>query len=384
MSDPITIVGSGLAGYTLARELRKLDAKSSLRIVSADDACFYSKPMLSNALAQNKTAEMLVNTPAAAMAQQLNAEILPHTTVHALDTNAHRLRTSGGELSYSRLVLAVGAQPLRAPMAQGADIPLSVNSLADYARFRTALASAHNIAVIGAGLIGCEFANDLAAKGHRVAVIDPSAHPLGRLLPPRVGQALQARLGEIGIEWHLATSVTGIETRANGVSAYRLSLADGGEIVVDLVLSAIGLRAHTALAQAAGIVTQRGIVVDRLLQTSAPDVYALGDCMEIEGLVLPFVLPIMQQARALAKTLSGQPTPLQYPAMPVVVKTPALPLVVNPPPPAVAGTWQIEGDGNDLAARFIDAEGRLHGFALSGAATAKKQELARSLPACLA
>ena len=120
-----------------------------------------------------------------------------------------------------------------------------------------------------------------------------------------------------------------IERVANGL---RVTLSDDSRVDAELVLSAIGLRPRTALAQAAGLAVNRGVVADRWLATSAPHVYAIGDCAEVEGHTLPYVLPLMQQGRALAATLAGTPTPVIYPAMPVTVKTPACPTVVCPPP----------------------------------------------------
>src|SRR5262249_60169848 len=112
-----------------------------------------------------------------------------------------------------------------------------------------------------------------------------------------------------------------------------IALDNGTMLTADVVLSAIGLRPNFALAQAAGLTVNCGIVVDRSLQTSAPDIYALGDCAEVEGLVLPFIMPITHAARALAATLAGKPTPLAHPPMPGLVKTHACPTIVPPPPP---------------------------------------------------
>jgi rubredoxin-NAD+ reductase len=159
-------------------------------------------------------------------------------------------------------------------------------------------------------------------------------------------------------------------------------LSDGSALDVDVVLSAVGLAPRTALAQAAGIAVRRGIVADRCLATCAADVYALGDCAEVQGLWLPYVMPIMNAARALAKTLAGTRTPVSYPAMPVVVKTPALPTVVAPPLPGAAGQWRM-APGEALEARFEAADGSLLGFALAGVATGARNSLAKLLPPVL-
>jgi rubredoxin-NAD+ reductase len=174
--DPIVIIGSGLAGYNAARELRKLDQQTPLAVISADSAHFYSKPMLSNSLAFNKTPESIpINTPEQ-MASQLNAVIRAHTRVTALDPAQHAGRIGDETVNYSKLVLALGAHQIRLALAgSAAERVMTVNNLEDYARFRAAIEGKQSVAVIGAGLIGCEFANDLAAAGYRVGVVDIAA-----------------------------------------------------------------------------------------------------------------------------------------------------------------------------------------------------------------
>lgn len=378
---PLLIIGTGLAGYTVAREFRKLDTATPLQIITGDDGSFYSKPVLSNALAQKKSPEQIALSSAADMARQLHATINPHAHVTALDLAAHVVTADGETFPYSRLVLAVGADPIRLPLAgDAAGDVLSVNNLADYARFRAALDDRRRVALLGAGLIGCEFANDLRSIGVEVDVIDLAPQPLGRLLPPQAGQFFRAVLEQAGVRFHLGTSVQHVARASAGV---HVTLATGAKLDADVVLSAIGLRPQTALAQAAGIQVNRGIVTDTFLRTSTADVYALGDCAEVAGHNLPFVMPIMQAARALAKTLSGSATAVHYPAMPVVVKTPACPTVVAPPPAGVAGSWEEAVTADGVRALYHDAEGRLRGFALLGAATQDKQALAKDIPPLL-
>ncbi|HSD60177.1 MAG TPA: FAD-dependent oxidoreductase, partial [Burkholderiales bacterium] len=344
MADPIVILGSGLAGYAVAREFRKLDRDAPLVMVSRDAGDFYAKPMLSNALAQGKTPAALVTTPGERMAEQLGLTLIKRTEVHALDTAVRSLRTADGDIAYSKLVLALGADPIRLPLSgDAAGEVLSVNDLDDYAGLRAAIEGKRRVALLGAGLIGCEFANDLAGAGYEVEVLDPAPWPLGRLLPEASGDALREGLAAAGVRWRLGVTAQRVDRAGNSL---QLTLSDGSALDTDVVVSAVGLAPRTGLAQAAGIAVRRGIVANRCLATSAADVYALGDCAEVEGLWLPYVMPIMNAARALAKTLAGSPTPVSYPAMPVVVKTPALPTVVAPPRLGAAGRWRIApGEG---------------------------------------
>lgn len=375
VADPIVIIGSGLAGYTVAREVRKLDAQRPLVLVTGDGGDFYSKPMLSNALAQNKNAAQLVNTPAATMAAQIGLALRNGTKATRIDRAAHRIETSDGAIGYSQLVLAIGADPIRLPLGgDAADRVRSVNDLRDYAAFRTELGGTRRVAIIGAGLIGCEFANDLVGAGFNVVVIDPMARPLASLLPPAAGDAVRLALAEAGIEWRLGTGVESVNATAAGM---RLSLADGSTLDADVVLSAVGLRPRTQLAREAELTIERGIVVDAHGRTSDPDITAIGDCAQYGSAVLPYVLPIMNAARSLARTLTGNPTPIAFPTMPVIVKTPACPVVVAPAPKDVQGEWSTEGDGRDLKLVFSDHAQRVRGFALTGARTGERAALVK-------
>ncbi|MDP1672836.1 MAG: FAD-dependent oxidoreductase, partial [Burkholderiales bacterium] len=295
---------------------------------------------------------------------------------------ARTLRIGEETLRYSKLVLALGADQIRLPGEGNAagDI-LTVNDLDDYAMFRAAIAGKKRVAIIGAGLIGCEFANDLAATGYAVDIIDIAGQALGRLLPPEGGALLQSKLAALGVQWQLGTSVAAVDHADSG---YTVKLANGTTLQADVVLSAVGLKPRTALAAAAGIKVNRGIAVNRRLETSAAEVYALGDCAEIEGLVMPYVMPIMHATRALAQTLAGKPMAVSFPAMPVMVKTPACPTIVSPPAAGAEGQWQVEASGEGVKSLFVGADGKLLGFALNGSATAERAKLAPQLPPVLA
>jgi rubredoxin-NAD+ reductase len=380
MTAPLIIIGTGLAGYNLAREYRKLSPDAPLQLISADGGDFYSKPMLSTALASQKSAAQLVMKPVEKMAEELRAEIWTETPVLRLDPALRRVHTARGELAYSQLVLALGADAFAPPLAgDAAGQVLQVNDLDDYARFRAALAGRERVLLLGAGLIGCEFAQDLASSGIQVTVVDPAGWPLSRLLPEAAGRYLQARLEALGVRFCFGQSAQAVE-RAAG--CYAVQLADGSTLQADLVLSAIGLRPRTQLATEVGLAVARGIVVDRQLRSSDAQIYALGDCAEVAGLVLPYVQPIMQSARVLAANLAGQAQLLSYPAMPVLVKTPACPTIVCPPLTA-DGEWECQALEGGLRALYRDGTGRLLGFALLGSATTERGALSAQLPAWL-
>lgn len=382
-ADPLVILGSGLAGYTLARELRKLDAGIPILIVTRDGGEFYSKPALSNAFQTGRQPDQLVTSSAEQMAAQLNAQVRPRTAVERIDAEAQLVWLNGQPQRYRSLVLALGADARRPSLAgDGVDAVITVNDLEDYRGFRQRIGDNSRIAILGAGLIGCEFANDLRHAGHEVHVIDRATWPLSRLLPAEAGEEMANALHSIGV--HLALGNAPVAVQRNG-AGLRLQMADGDELDVDYVLCAIGLEPRGELARSAGIAVSGGIITDACLRTSAPNIYALGDCARVHDLVLPYVMPIMLQARALARTLTGEPTAVAYPAMPVTIKTSVLPTVVASPLDG-EGVWSTEfGTRCDngfvnLRSLYHDEQSRMQGFVLMGAAIQEKAKLLKALP----
>ena len=427
--QPVIIIGSGMAGYTLARELRKLTTSLPIVMVCQDSGDSYAKPTLSNAYAQNKLADNIANASAAKMAETLNLTLLNFHQVTDINAAEQVIvvrslvnEASQTTLAYRDLVLATGAHSRLLPnLAVNHQTIFAVNHLDEYKSFQQRLNTLKSqksvpvkVAIIGAGLIGCEFANDLIGQNTdnqtadiTVAVFDKAARPLAQQLPSQAGIMLQDALTQSGVTFYLGTDITRITTNVNK----NINTSDNATVTIsfdrdkqsqtfeaDIVLIAIGLVANTDLAASANIAiassqhinptithlprtVQQGIKVDAYLATSAKHIYAIGDCANVMGSYMPYVMPLMNQAKALAKTLADSnmaPTKVAYPAMPVAIKTPSLPLVVLP----VSGQysddqlyWQTTPttDGMVMTAHPKDDPNSILGFVLAGREAAKQR-----------
>lgn len=380
--NSVVIIGAGHAGLTLAREIRANCKTTEITIISREAIRGYYKPNLSKALSVNKTPNQLVMKQADTIAEELNANLLAQFTV--IDVDAERKEVKGLfnnseeshvlTIPYDSLVLATGASPIRLPIERAAITPLlSINNLEDYEVFRARIKNKKKILIIGAGFVGCELASDLISNGFNVEIIDQCEWPLQRSMPEVMGTEIKKAMAEQGVSWHLGVTLLSVAKGAQGVLTG--SLSDGTTIQFDEVVSAVGLVPNTLVARDAGVAVQRGIAVDSFSQTNQPDIYALGDCVEYLGVTLPFIAPATHAAKALAKTITGTKTALMLPALPVAVKLSACPTVVCPPL-INKGIWQVQGSGMNLEAHFINEQGELSGFALTGQCVSKKSQLA--------
>jgi len=375
MKAPLIVIGSGLAGYTLVKEFRKYNQYRRIIMISQDDGREYSKPMLSTGFSKGKDADSLAMNGADAMSKSLKIEIRTFKQVSAIDTKHKKVVIEEDEIEYSDLVLALGSEPIQLPI-EGNEHLMHVNDLMDYYEFHKSVQDNKNIVILGAGLVGCEYAHDLSLAGFNVTLVAPEAQPLSRLVPKECGETLIPALQALGVRMFMGRSamkITKVDDR------FEVSLDDNSTISADVLLSAVGLKARTALAKTAGLTVGKAVEVDRQLKTSENHIYALGDCAEVSGLHLLYVQPLINCARSLAKTLAGQNNLIQYPVMPVMVKTPSMPVVTCPPSDLSRGQWSIEGRTPHLQAVFRDSDENLLGYALTGNCVVEKRKLSQEL-----
>lgn len=364
---PLMIIGTGLAGYHLAKAWRLLNPTAPLVMLSQEPGHYYSKPQLSTARRQGKLPDALIMTPVEIMREQLNAHIFANTTVTHIDPIAREVQfESEGQiqtLPYEHLVLATGATPNPYPLAPEHPRHFRINHWHEYEAFMKEFDQFKQITIVGSGLVGCELAHDWSDGERIINVISPDPYPLSRLVPEPIGNALQAALCAKGINWYTQREIVNLSAYETG---FECLLSTGKTIVTDALVTAIGLTPNIQLAIDAHIKTNQGIVVNDRLATSDPHIYALGDCAEINGACRYFVAPILPAARALAQTLSGNPTVVDLPIVPIVLKVSSYPIVVLPPAADLQGEWQYESNDSGMKGVFYDLDHQIKGYVLTG------------------
>lgn len=366
---PIIIIGSGFAAYQLIKAIRRSDLTTAIQVFSCDNGDDYNKPDLSHVASKKQLASDLIRSTGAAMATEFNFALHGNTRVDAIEPDQHRVLVQGQAYPYSKLVLATGANAFVPPISgNAADTVVTLNSLQEYQAVEQQLALAKRILVIGGGLIGAELSMDLASAGKKVMTVDPCDRLMANLLPEYIALQLAKKMQGLGVELALNDSVIelnhGTESSANGL-VINAKLASNRQTEVDMVISAAGLMPNIALAQRAGIAVGRGIIVDRFLQTSVADIFALGDCAEIDGKVLAYLQPALLSANALAKTLLGQATKLELPAMLVKVKTPHYPIQLGGNTVMGVERWQLDIDAEGISVTALDDKGAPLGFVVA-------------------
>lgn len=377
---PLIIIGTGLAGYHLAKAWRLLNPTSPLVMLTQEPGHYYSKPQLSTARTHGKTAESLIMTPVEIMRDQLHAQIFAHARVTGIDplTREIHFETPEGaqSLGYEHLVLATGASPNSYPVAPEHPRHFRINHWHEYESFMQLFPNLKQITLVGSGLVSCELAHDWSDGAHEINVITPDPYPLSRFVPEPIGIALQTALCVKGINWYTQREIVSLDPFDNG---FDCRLSTGKSLITEAIVTAIGLSPNIALAQQAQIQTKQGIVVNERLGTSDPHIFALGDCAEINGVCRYFIAPILPCARALAQTLNGNPTAVEIPLVPIVLKVPAYPIVMLPPPADHPGEWQYESTETGIKALYYDTDHHLKGYIVTGSFQAERTTIHQAM-----
>jgi 3-phenylpropionate/trans-cinnamate dioxygenase ferredoxin reductase subunit len=275
-SQTFVIAGAGLAGAKAAETLREAGFDGRVVVLGDEPERPYERPALSKEYLRGDAPRSKVDVHDETFYADHDIELRTGTRVVSVDPVGHSVVLDGGDrVAYDRLLLTTGAAPrrLRAPGADFEGVH-HLRTVADADRLASALRDAGRVVVIGAGWIGCEVAASARALGRDVAMVDPNAVPLHRVLGAEVGAVYRDLHAEHGVALHLGTSVASIGGAAH---VEEVRLADGTRLAADLVVAGIGAIPRVELAAAAGLTVDDGIVTDAHLRTSAPHVFAAGD-----------------------------------------------------------------------------------------------------------
>lgn len=344
----IVIIGAGMAGWSVVDAVRAIDQDIAITLITADDADRYHKPMLSTAISGQKTPRQLVRNTGADAASTANIRLLSNTLVQHIDSQSWCVHTTHGTVDYDHLVLAIGANPIYPPNINH-NMAWHINHLHSFATLQARLLTTKkHIAIIGAGMVGTEFSEDLINAGHTVSLVDVNPYPLSTLLPKIAGERILTAITELGVNFMGNTTIQTVHHTTDG---HALQLLDSTSnqahtLMVDEIVIATGLAVDARLLMTTGITFHQrtGIMVDeKTLQTSVPHIYAIGDCISIRGVPCRYVAPHRAQAAAIAShILHGTGNYEHKPPM-IRLKNKCIAVTANGLPTA-HGDWHIIND----------------------------------------
>jgi 3-phenylpropionate/trans-cinnamate dioxygenase ferredoxin reductase subunit len=268
----VVIIGAGAAGESAAETLREDGYDGELTLIDPDRDAPYDRPNLSKDYLAGSASEDWIPLHPPDFYTENQIKIVRDRRVAELEPGRHRIRLDDGSTrDYGMLLLATGSTPVRLPpeVNPGNDV-YYLRTLADSKAIIVASGQARRAVIIGGSFIGLEVAASLRARKLEVHVVAPEARPLERVMGPELGDFIQKLHEERGVVFHLRQT-------AKEVAAGSVVLQSGERLQAEMVVAGIGVRPNVELAERAGLAIERGVLVDEMLQTSAPDVFAAGD-----------------------------------------------------------------------------------------------------------
>ena len=367
----IVIIGAGLAGWHVIDAIRAKDKDVSITLITTDNGDRYHKPMLTMAISQNKQASDLVRATGADAAEAAQVTLLANTQVTDIDAAAQTVQlisalrsdpvyTNYATISYDKLVLAMGAHPIF-PKSLPQDLVWHVNHIERFGQLQEKLAiGSQHVAIVGAGMVGTEIAEDLLKAGHEVTLIDLNDAPLSQMLPPKATARIAKAVQSQGINFLGGYQVSDVIRNDEGKLqvSYELFTPNGEDtdtqssemLIVDHVIASTGLTVDGKLPTAAGVEFNHrtGIVVDApTLRTNTNNIYAIGDCMSINGVACRYVAPLRAQAATIADDVLGlEHSGYEHKPPMIRLKNKAISVMATGVPQA-NGNWQVTTETED-------------------------------------
>lgn len=379
----VVIIGAGLAGWHVIDAIRSKDKDIPITLITSDNGDRYHKPMLTMAISQKKSAADLVRATGSEAAEAAQITLLANTSVSDIDAAKQQLQlisalrsdpvyTNYATINYDKLVLAMGAHPIF-PKSLPQELVWHVNHIERFGQLQEKLATgSQRIAIIGAGMVGTEIAEDLLKAGHQITLLDLNDAPLSQMLPAQATARITKAIESQGIQFLGGCQVSDVTRNDDDtlLVSYKLLNADTDKalkdasdkmsdakdteqpepLIVDHVIASTGLVVDDKLPSAAGIEfnTRTGIVVDEsTLRTKTANIYAIGDCMSIDGVACRYVAPLRAQATTIADNILGlEHDDYEHKPPMIRLKNKAISVMVTGVPRA-DGNWQVKTDSDD-------------------------------------
>ncbi|WP_157248173.1 FAD-dependent oxidoreductase [Nonomuraea typhae] len=299
----IVVVGNGMAGARLVTELRARNANTQITVFESEGRLPYNRTLLSAVLAGTARFEQL-RLVEPAWYRDHGVTVHRSITVTAIDRRRRQVISPVPPhvTPYDRLVLATGSEPIIPPIP-GVHLAKGFRTLGDCQDILTVARASRRAVVIGGGMLGIEAARGLAGLGLRVTVAHLADYLMEQQLDAEAAAILLGTLRDLGVRVRLGATVTRVTRDGAWVGPDLLP--------ADLVVAACGVRPMTGLARAAGLVVDRGIVVDDELRTSDPVIHAIGECAQHGASVYGLLAPCWEQADVVAALLTGTPAAYQ-------------------------------------------------------------------------
>lgn len=367
MAEPLAIIGNGIAATRLVDKLSSIaPGRYEISVVGDEPSLAYNRVLLTSVLA-GELDSTAVELRAAQWWRDRNIALTYGCPAVAVDRKNSVVRLRGGaKLSYSKLVFATGSQPIQLPLP-GANLPgvVTFRELRDVERILARARAGTRAVVIGGGVLGLETAHGLSKTGANVSIVHLKNRLMERQLDARAAALLEWKVEACGIRVLLDSESVAIHGRRKVMG---LRLKNGTTVPADLVVIAVGTNPNVRLARGAELEVKDGIVVDDCLQTSDPNIFAIGDCAEHRGTCYGRVEPAYEQADMLAQLLSGKATRYEGSVLATQLNVPGIDAfsagdIVGAPG---SQTTVFTDPGRGAYRKLVVADGKLTGAVLIG------------------
>ena len=313
MTRKLVVIGNGMAGMKAVEELiSAAPERFEITVFGAEPYGNYNRILLSPVLCGEKSIDDILINPRE-WYQENNIRLLAgeeKTVVHIDRLKKIVYAADGTEAAYDKLLIATGSKPAMLPLpGNHLDGVMAFRDIYDVNKMLAYTREKHHAIVVGGGLLGLEAANGLAQRGMHVTVVHHNAFILNRQLDQTASTLLQAELASRGIQFKPSSQIQSLNDHSanhNGEGHIAsVTFTDGSTLPCDLFVMAVGVQPNIALAQAAGLYCEQGIIVSDTLQTYDPSIYAVGECIQHRGLTFGLVAPLFEQAKVCANHLSG-------------------------------------------------------------------------------